>query len=217
MLYEGAISSVVTLNFDLALSEHTQRTRGWQHYWSDWCPEVCLGQKFVIYFTSPVTSIQQTLNHGCCEPPPLHHDWQSQWEPIITQRVLTAPVVIFAGLGTPVAVLIESTKLIRNALAPVTRIYLVDPSDKAESKFFQELGLAPTAHIQSGWCQFMDKLSQRLQKEQISHLEHAIVQKVRDDNLHIENVVDILARLAVLGLLAFGSFRARWLLYEKPY
>ncbi|HSL69598.1 MAG TPA: hypothetical protein VK864_05110, partial [Longimicrobiales bacterium] len=34
-------------------------------------------------------------------------EWQGRWEPIIANRVLAAPVVVFAGLGTPVAVLID--------------------------------------------------------------------------------------------------------------
>ena len=46
----------------------------------------------------------------------LNVEWKGQWEPIVATKVLAAPVVVFAGLGTPVAVLIESTKLLRNAL-----------------------------------------------------------------------------------------------------
>lgn len=217
MLCEGAISSVVTLNFDLALSNALSELGAGHIVGVIECPEDLPRQKTinVYYLHRNVNTADSEL--WVLRTAALEHDWKSQWEPIITTKVLTAPLVVFVGLGTPVAVLIESTKLLRNALPAATKLYQVDPGDKTSSKFFQELALDTSAYIQCGWCQFMDELSQRLLKEQVVQLEEAVERKVKDDRLPTENVADLLARLQALGLVKFGKLRAHWLLHDKPY
>lgn len=217
MLCEGAISSVVTLNFDLALSNALSELGAGYIVGVIECPEDLPRQKTInVYYlhrnvnaADPESWVLRTAT--------LKDDWKGQWEPIITTKVLTAPLVVFAGLGTPVAVLIESTKLLRNALPAVTKLYQVDPDDKTSSKFFQELALDASAYIQCGWCQFMDELSQRLLKEQVVQLEKAVERKVKDDRLPTENVAHLLDCLQALGLVKFGKLRAHWLLHDKPY
>jgi hypothetical protein len=217
MLCERAISSVVTLNFDLAISNALSELGAGHIVEVIECPEDLPRQKTInVYY------LHRNVNAADPESwvlrtPTLQRDWQGHWEPIVTTKVLTAPIVVFAGLGTPVTVLIASTKLLRNALAGVTKVYLVDPADKAESKFFQELALDPSAYIQSGWCQFMEELSQRLSEEQVVLLGQAVGQKVRDDRLRNEDVADLLARFRTLGLIKLGKLRAHWLLHDRRY
>ncbi len=208
---------MVTLNFDLALSTALGWLGAEQIVGVIECPEDLSRQKTInVYY----------LHRNVNAPDPeswvlrttaLNKDWEGHWEPIVTTKVLSAPVVVFAGLGTPVAVLIASTKLLRKAVPAVTKLYQVDPVDKASSKFFQELELDASNYIQCGWCEFMDELSQRLLKEHVYRLEQAVVQIIRDNQLLTEDVTDLLTRLQALGLVKLGMLRAHWLLHDKSY
>jgi hypothetical protein len=217
MLCEGVISSMVTLNFDLAISNALSQLGVGHMIGVIECPKDLPKQKNInVYY------LHQNVNAADPEgwvlrTAALQQDWKGQWQPIITTKVLTAPVVVFAGLGTPVDVLIASTKLLRNALPAATELYQVDPVDKADSKYFSELALDPSAYIQLAWCQFMHELSQRLLMEQVSQLRHAVGQKIQNDGIPPENVSDLLDRLNALGLVKLGKLRAHWLLHEKPY
>lgn len=217
MLCEGAISSVVTLNFDLAISNALSELGAGLIVGVIECPDDLPRQKNinVYYLHRNVNAVDP--ESWVLRTPALREEWRSRWEPIITTKVLTVPVVVFVGLGTPVVVLIESVRLLRSVLPTTTKLYQVDPADRADSKFFQELTLDPSDYIQCGWCQFMDELSQRLLKEQVNQLEQAMDEKVRNDNLPVENVYDLLARLQDIGLVKLGKLRAHWLLHDKPY
>ena len=217
MLYERVVTSVVTLNFDLALTTALGTVGAGHTVGVIECPDNLSQQKTVnVYY----------LHRNVNAPDPeswvlrtaaLKHEWKDHWEPIIAHKVLTAPVVVFAGLGTPMAVLIESTMLLRNSLPAGIKLYQVDPSDQADSKFFQQLAIDSSCYIQCGWCQFMAELSQRLVKEHIAQLRHAVEQKVQEDKLQAEEVTALFARLETLGLFKLGKLRAHWLLHDKPY
>ena len=43
--------------------------------------------------------------------------WRDGWEQLIATRVMTVPVVVFAGLGTAAAVLVDTLARIRAAIA----------------------------------------------------------------------------------------------------
>jgi len=146
LLCEGAISSVVTLNFDLALSNALSQ----------------LGGRTVGVVESPAElQRQKTINvyylHrnvNAADPEQwvlrtdaLREEWRGNWEQIIATSVLKSPIVVFAGLGSPIGVLIESVKLLRNALPHATTLYMADPGERASSKLFAEFGLETSAYI----------------------------------------------------------------------
>jgi hypothetical protein len=217
LLCEGAVTSVVTLNYDLALSTALSALGADKIVGVIDSPEDLPFQKAInVYYlhrnanaTDPELWVLRTAA--------LNLEWQGHWGPIIATKVLAAPVVVFAGLGTPVAMLIESTKLLRKALPGTTKLYQVDPGLMADSKFFQELTLDPAMYLQYGWGEFMEALSQRLSKEQVDRLGQAAEQKIREDNLTNENITELLATLQALGLVNFGKLRANWLLHDRPY
>ena len=217
MLCEGAITSVVTLNFDLALSNALSEIGAGKIVGVVEGPDDLARQKTInVYYlhrnvnaADPETWVFRTAA--------LRDEWRGHWEPIIATRVLAAPVVVFAGLGTPVAVLIESTKLIRRALPAATKLYQVDPGNQADSKFFQELAIDASDYIQCGWGDVMDELSQRLSIEQIARIEEAVGRKVREDNMPVEDISGFVGSLGSLGLVKLGRLRAHWLLHDKPY
>lgn len=217
MLCEGTLSSVVTLNFDLALSNALSELGAGKLVGVVERPEDLPYQKNinVYYLHRNVNSADPEL--WVLRTAALNNDWKGHWEPIIANKVLAVPVVVFAGLGAPVAVLIQSTKFLKKALPASTRLYQVDPANREDSKFFQELELDSSAYIQLGWGQFMEALSERLSFDQIGRLNDAANQQINDDSMPGEDITVLLNMLQSLGLVKFGKLRAHWLLHEKPY
>ncbi|MFI5352360.1 MAG: hypothetical protein ACHQZS_05285 [Candidatus Binatales bacterium] len=215
MLSEGALSSVVTLNFDLALS-HALSELGVRDVGVIESPADLPNQKLINIYYLHRNANEPNPENWVLRTPTLQYEWRSTWQPIIATRVLTAPVVVFAGLGTPVAVLVQSTKLLRDSL-PSTKFYQVDQVASASSRFFRELAIASSDYIQNGWCGFMEELSERLVKEQVSRLSETATVMVSADHLHPENLGTLLARIEGLGLVRFGKLRSHWLLHDRPY
>jgi hypothetical protein len=97
--------------------------------------------------------------------------WKDGWEELIALRVVSNPITIFIGLGTPAAVLVESVSKVRAAVPGGTRVYQVDVGDKQHSAYFAALHLTDDDYIQMGWTQFMEELSARVLAEQCLQLE----------------------------------------------
>jgi hypothetical protein len=217
LLCEGVISSVVTLNYDLALSTALSELGADKLVGVVERPEDLAHQKIINLYYLHRNANAEDPESWVLRTAALNVEWKGHWEPIIANKVLAAPVVLFAGLGTPVAVLIESTKLLRAALPAVTKLYLADPGDMASSKFFQALGLDAAHYIPSGWGALMEALSKRLLEEQIAKLGQAAVRKTQEDHLPNEDIARLLSALQNMGIVSVGKLRAYWLLYEKPY
>lgn len=217
LLCEGAIASVVTLNFDLALTTALSELGAGKIVGVVERPEDLLFQKAInLYYlhrnvnaADPESWVLRTAT--------LRNEWKGHWEQIIANRVLSAPVVVFAGLGTPVAVLLESTRLLRQALPGTTRLYQADPGERTESKFFGELGIDPAAYLRCGWGELMDEFSQRLSLEHVARLREAVAREVQEDGLPDEDIACFVERLQSVGLVKLGKLRACWLLHDKPY
>jgi hypothetical protein len=217
LLCEGLISSVVTLNYDLALSTALSALGGDKLVGVVECPEDLAHQRTINLYYLHRNANAADPELWVLRTSALNVEWKDHWEPIIATKVLAAPVVLFAGLGTPVAVLIESTKLLRAALPPVTKLYMADPGEMATSQFFQALGLDAAHFIPLGWGELMKALSKRLLEEQIVKLDQAAARKVQEDHLPNEDIAGLLAALQNMGIVRFGRLRAHWLLHEKPY
>ena len=216
MLCEGAVASLVTLNFDLAMSSALSEIGAGPTVAVIECPADLSKQKAVNVYYLHRNANAADPEDWVLRSGPLESEWRLHWQPIIATKVLAVPIVVFAGLGAPTAVLLESTKLIRGAL-PGIKVFQVDPADIGSSKFFGELGIDGSAYIQKGWCDFMEQLGARLLKEQLVRLDRAVQDKVRDDHLTNEDITGLMQRLHSLGLVKVGRLRARWLLQSKPY
>lgn len=217
LLREGAVASVVTLNFDLALSTAIGQLGVGDTVGIIDGPEDLLNQKAInLYYlhrnanaADPETWILRTEA--------LETEWKDRWEAVVIDRVLATPVVVFAGLGSPASVLIESTKRIQKAIPNGSRAYQIDPSEPDESQFFKALGLDPECFVQGTWCDFMEALSRRLLVLHTTNLKSAADTLVQRDKLPAEDLAALLARLQDIGLLSVGRMRASWLLHDKPY
>lgn len=217
LLREGAIGSVVTLNFDLALSTAIGVLGVGDAVGIIDGPDDLPNQKAInLYYLhrnvtadDPETWILRTET--------LRTEWRGRWQSIVAAKVLSTPIVVFAGLGSPADVLIESTKLIQNAIPNGNKTYQVDPIDYNKSEFFKALALDPSAFIPASWCDFMAALSQRLVVDHTNKLRAAAVTMVERDQLTPEDITALLKRIEDIGLLHLGRLRASWLLHEKPY
>jgi hypothetical protein len=213
-LFEGAVRAVVTLNFDLAMTAALS----------------ALGvDTGVAVIDGPHELDQQAgrnvyyLHRNANAPADewvlrtsvIKTEWKDRWEQHIATSVLTAPVVVFAGLGSPAAVLLESTRLIR--AATTNKVVQVDPGDPEKSEFSKALGIGAEAFVKLTWCEFMRFLASRLAEQQLVYLQAAVAKKEQEDSLPPEDVSPLLREAKSLGLVGLGRFRANVLLNGKPY
>ncbi|HEX5701896.1 MAG TPA: hypothetical protein VFX97_01600 [Pyrinomonadaceae bacterium] len=219
LLAEGAISSVVTLNFDVALTTALS--------------QLGLGSVVGVIERPEDLQLPHTklvnvyyLHRNANSPDPelwvlrtsvLEEDWRNHWEALIAVRVLTAPVVVFAGLGTPIAVLLESSRLIREALPMPTVVYQVGPGARVGSRFALEAGVDAQHYIQLGWGEFMTELAKRLTVEFRSKLDQSLREKTEEEQLPAENSGDLVNQIMNLDFVTQGILRAHVLLASKPY
>jgi hypothetical protein len=215
LLRERAISSLMTLNFDLAISTALANV-GAVDVSTINGPEDFghLGLANAIYLhrnanAEPDRWILRSIS--------LDAGWREGWEGIIAHRVLVAPVVVFVGLGSPAAVLIETTRRISRALQAQINVYQVDTMPRAESAFFRELGIPDDAYIQNSWEGFMEELAARVVHAHQSELEGRCERLIQEQGLTPENCHDLCNRMLTLGLLGLGLLRSRWILDRATY
>jgi hypothetical protein len=216
LLWEHAISAVLTLNFDLAIFNAIASLGAAANV------AVILGPE--DHHQLQLVNIVYVHRSAKAEPEKwilraneIDTGWQEHWEQVVAQRFLANPVSVFVGLGSPARVLVETAKLIRSAIPEGTNIYQVDIVNRADSAFFAELNLPPEAFIRMGWTGFVEELATRLSLEHCNQLHAACKWLVENLGLHHENYPDLCTRIVGTGLLNFGSIRASWLLEEGPY
>ena len=125
---------------------------------------------------------------------------------------------MFVGLGTPAAVLIDTTKRILEAIGSSNaRAYVVDPAARGQSRFADALEIDSQDYIRMGWGEFMRALAQRLIEEQIAAVERSCAAQTQELGLDSEDVTDLCGRLAEIGLPGLGQVRAEWMLDFVPY
>lgn len=216
LLAEGAISCVATLNYDLALTDAVRQLdaravneiAGPSHL-------ADFGGSAIVYLHRNVN--EQNMEEWILRKEALEHEWQTGWESVVAARIASAPVVVFAGLGSPAAVLTDAVARIRALVPDSLAAYLVDPS--AASAFAEALNLEEHNHVRAGWSEFMRQLAQRLA------LEVRIEARMACDELITANawsdsseMVDfVCAAYEAAGLLRMGRIRAAWLMVERAY
>lgn len=217
LLREGAITSILTLNFDLAFSIAIAALGVGDTIAIIDGPEALPNQQAHNLFYLHRNANAVDSEAWVLRTVQLQSDWKKGWEAVVTAKVLATPIIVFAGLGSPAAVLIESAQLIQKLIPKANKAFQVDPSDPTKSAFFKALGLPTSEYVQAAWCSFMTALSQRLNKEQLLRLEQAAVALTRREKLHPEILSPVMHHIEGLGLLSLGSMRARWLLHDKDY
>ena len=216
LLREQAVGCVMTLNFDLGMSAALTRLGAHEDVGVVSGPEEHhrLGAVNLIYlhrnvYADPDAWILRTSA--------LADAWRDRWEEVIAHRVIGGPVTVFAGLGTPAAVLVETAVRILTAIPDGARVFQVDPGNRADSAFFARLRLPDDAYMQMGWCDFAKELGARVLEEHRNELEQACRALISTEGWADDDPADLCTRLGALGLVGLGQLRARWTLDPAPY
>lgn len=216
MLYEQALSCVMTLNFDLALSNALSQigTRGIVTIINKPEDYVSLGLSSLVYLHR---NVEAEPDRWVLRSVALEENWRDGWERVVTERVVSTPITVFVGLGSPIGVLEESTLRILEKLRGIVKVYQVDPDTKSESSLFKKLGLPDDVYLQMNWCEFMDRLASRLVQEHRADLEQACKDQIQEHSWDDEDVETLCQRLTQDGLIKLGQIRAKWTLNPAFY
>lgn len=216
LLRERAVSAVLTLNFDLAMTTALVEVGAREvNVVPGPAAAADLGSLSLIYLHRNVD--ESDPEQWILRVEALAEAWQGQWEEVVSQRVMSTPVVVFAGLGSPAAVLTESVAKVRQAVTAQHQAFVVDP---AESTAFEAaLDLPPESHVRVGWCAFMEALARRVAEELSAKLMESCqalstAHGWADDPAQIE---ELCQRLYSNGLVKAGKLKASWLLSDEPY
>lgn len=217
LFLEGALTDVMTLNFDLAARDalgelvtgpRVSIIRGPEHH-------TRLSTRNLIYLHRDIDSPVEDL---ILRTEALEYAWRDQWEQVVAQRVLAGPVVVFVGLGSPAAVLVETTSRIVSATGKSGGIiFVVDPSDRLDSRFANAINVPPENYIRMGWGEFMSALSERLVVEHRAEIVQNCEMLITVNGFDQEEVSDVCDRLVATGILALGRIRASWMLKSSSY
>lgn len=102
---------------------------------------------------------EQDLEQWILTVEALDSQWREGWEGVVAARGIASPVVVFAGLGSPAAVLTKTVEKVRKGVLATHKVYVVDPSPT--SAFEAALDVPDEAHIQMPWCPFAHELADR--------------------------------------------------------
>lgn len=121
LLLEGAVTHVLTLNFDLALSHALSELGAKDAVSVIKGPEEhsSLGRANVIYLHRNVEMDGETW---VLTSEALEQAWRDAWEDVIASMVTAAPITVFAGMGSSCGVLRHSIERLRAALRACLQI-----------------------------------------------------------------------------------------------
>ena len=216
MLREGVFETVMTLNFDLAMG-HALNSLSATDVTVVPGPMSAdqLGGATLIYLHRSVE--QEDLEQWILTVEALDSQWEAGWESVVASRVIASPIVVFAGLGSPAAVLTTTVRRVRERVIGTHQVYVVDPA--SNTQFEEALSLPPDAHIQMSWSPFAYKLAERLlaefREELIKSGEHLCSE--HGWNSEVTELPGLVDRLQIGGLIAVGKIRAHWMLDDAHY
>lgn len=217
LLVEGSLAGVVTLNFDEAMSAALSVVSSGDAVAVIGGPDDIpnLASVNLVYLHR---NAQAPFDEWVLRSAYLTSVWNDRWEPVIAQRILVAPMVVFAGLGSPAATLTQTIGLIRQALPGDTvRFYQVDVAAFGTLAFTAALSIPEAQYLQMGWCDFMSAVATRVLEEHWSAFEQACVTTAADNGYGASDMQGVAAACRTLGLVGFGAARARWLLLDGHY
>ena len=213
LLIEGAIRHVITLNYDLAFQHAVTALGNSTNITFVEGPDehANLASHSVVHLHRSVNQPEETW---VLRKSALDTDWAAEWESVIAAANLSAPVVVFVGLGSPANVLTESVSNL--AAKAQSSYYLVDRNQ--DSKFHEALSANLTGTVDLYWGDFMSRLAQRVALEQLQRVRDAHSQMADDDpEMALRRSEDVAKPIQEITLLDLGRARATWLLGPHPY
>lgn len=213
LLLEGALHHVISLNYDLAFQNAITVLGNSGNITFVEGPDehANVGAHSVVYLHRSVNQDEETW---VLRKTALDSEWDAEWESVIAASNLSAPLVIFVGLGSPAKVLTESVE--RLAAKAKSSYYLVDRN--LETKFADALSTNLTGTVQLYWGEFMTKLANRVASEQLQHVRDAYEQLIQDEpEMAPDHTRDVTTPLAHVRLVELGKARSTWLLDPHSY
>jgi hypothetical protein len=215
MLREGAVSTVLSLNFDLSVQQGLAQLGG---------TDVAVirgpedhGQLAAFNFIFLHRSVEADPEKWILTTKDLEEGWKETWVEVIAARVVASAVTVFAGLGDPAGVLVETTRRIKQAVPDAANTYQVDPQEHADSEFAAGLAIKEADYIKTGWCSFMRALAARLMKMHADQIREDCKQLIESEGWDDEIPDHLTEALMQLALIGVGRMRARWLIDPEAY
>lgn len=223
LLLEGAVTNIVTLNYDLSMTNAISWVKGGDKISVINGPAQHnqLGNKNLIYLHR---SAENDPEDWILTTDALDSGWKDAWEETIARSVIAVPVTVFAGMGSSCGVLQHSAAKLRSGIGDQAKMFLADPGDPDGSKFAKEVKISPDEYVQLGWVAFMKELGARYHKEVVAELHSTCVEYAKREQLvdgetrqPEENIEGLTKRVLQLGILGFGQFRGAVLLDCSPF
>ena len=215
LMIEGAINCVITLNYDMALTNALVEL-GANDVDVISGPETVhdFGAKCVIYLHG---NADCAADDWILRKSELEDAWDETWKDLVARRVSATPFLVFAGLGSPAAILTESVTRVRQIDPGAPNIYLVDPNNA--SAFGTDLALPDSNMVKLAWCEFMTRLSRRLVRECCKAIRSSAESLCVEHGWGIEGgrFDDLVSCLQCADLRTLGVVRAAWLCKPVPY
>jgi hypothetical protein len=216
LLAEGSVSCVATLNYDLALTDAVKQldARGVNQiagpsHLADF------GSSAIVYLHRNVN--EQDFTKWILRKEALDEEWKEDWEGVVAARIAASPVIVFAGLGSPAAVLTSTISRVRKLVPDALLAFLADPSETSD--FADTLELDDANHIRARWNEFMRRLAARMALEFSREIRVACDEMITTNGWPdaTETVDALCDAYRVAGLLGIGRLRASWLGTGRAY
>lgn len=207
LMAENAISHVLSLNFDFAV-ENAAVHLGYTIPTIDSPGQDVPVRPALVYLHGSVISDPERL---VLRTEAIDEGWKNQWEQVVATQVLSAPRILFAGLGSAAPVLSATLAMIQEALGAEKTIYQADIGELEGNALAEQLNIPAERYIRGGWCEVVEKLGERIVADQV----HAL--KVNGQAILAENAfppedqvrfTGIVEGLTGVSLLALGKLRA---------
>ena len=207
LLRERAVCDVITLNFDLAIDHALSfvSARGDVAVISAPSDISRLRARNVVHLHGDVRSSE---DDWVLRTEQIEEQWRDGWEQLMTIRVMTTPVVVFAGLGTSAAVLVDSVDRIRGAIGDMTAIH-VDPEPFGSSEFTSALAIPEDCFVQRSWGEFMEELSRSVMREHLLVLERSVAELLEERGAAPDEMGEVFDALSGLTLWTHSRQRQR--------
>jgi hypothetical protein len=206
LMLEGAVSHVLSLNFDLA-PQNAAVELGEIVTIID-RPDVLIPMtKTVVHLHGSVNSANEDW---VLRTEVINSDWKLRWQEVVARQILAAPNVLFAGLGSAAPVLSETVAMITAAVGQKT-FYQADIGEYAHNDFARQLNVPEDRYIHGSWCEVMSRLAAHMAEEQAHTLATNGAAVLRENGASDEELTafrGIVDQLRAVTLLALGRFRA---------
>lgn len=207
LMAENAICHVLSLNFDLA-AENAAAHLGQTIPSIDAPGDAVPVMPAIVHLHGTANSDPERLT---LRMETMDEGWKDQWEQVVAGQVLSAPFILFAGLGSPAPVLTATLDMIQTALGAYKATYQADPGDLEHNTLAQQLNIPGERYIKGGWSEVVDALGTRVAAEHVNALVANGIANLQANGFsqaERDRFTSLVAKLTDISLLAMGKLRA---------